>query len=75
MSGFNKPNQNSLNLRIRQMNGSSIAPNVIKNNVTATLQADCNIYKMPENQIPNVTNYMYDEKTVLQLNTSLIRVT
>ena len=70
MSGC-KLNQNALNQRNRQINGSnSVISTVIKNNITTTAQADCNIYKMPENQIPNVSNYMYDEKTVLYINTS-----
>ena len=71
MYAMNKSNQNSLNQRIRTMNGSNNnVQNVVRNNITTTSQADCNIYKMPENQIPNVTNYMYDEKTILQLNTT-----
>jgi hypothetical protein len=51
--------------QIRQITG--IIPK-IATNTTTTVQADCNISTVPDNHIINISNYMYDEQTILYIN-------
>ena len=57
---------NRSNVRNRILNG--INTTIVNKNTTTTIQADCNIYAVPQNQIVNITNYMYDEQTILYIN-------
>lgn len=57
---------NNSNRKIRQLMGTSQSSPVV--NTTTTTQADCNIFPAPQNQIQNISNYIYDEQTILYLN-------
>jgi hypothetical protein len=57
---------NCLNMKIRKISGNTSTTTT--KNTTTTVQADCNIYSVPQNQISNISNYMYDEQTILYIN-------
>ena len=62
--GSNQSNRNN-----RTLMGISQAP--APKNTTTTTQADCNIFKPFSNLIQNISNYMYDEQTILSLNSGM----
>ena len=63
MSGVSN---NRSNIRNRSINGNNTT--AVPKNSTTTIQADCNIYAVPQNQISNLSNYMYDEQTIMYIN-------
>jgi len=54
----------------RRLNSLINNKNNIKTSALSTSSADCNLYQVPANQL-NLMDYLYDEQTVLYVNSSI----